>query len=294
MTPWSPLTLALTLISVVSWSLFDTSRKKLTDGFGALQLSVFLTLSQTPFFLIWAWSEGKAVPPVSYLSPAALGVLTNAAASVCFLRALTLSPMSKTIPILAFAPMLASLLGWLLLGEIPTLAAGLGMIFIVMGSFLLNATPNDLKHPMNLLASFTREPGCAYMLAVAAFWATASMCDKMALRHASVAQHALFQVVGVVVLLGGIALWRGGLWQGTPQLVRRPAFWASLLFATSALTFQLEAIQLVHVGLFEAVKRSLGIVLSALFGVLFFREKLTGLHSLALVVMALGSVLLFL
>lgn len=284
--------------SVFCWSLFDASRKFLSTHFSPLFLSVALTLSQAPFFLVWALLDSGDWPAAPYALSGSLGILFNSLASLLFLQALAIAPLSKTIPMLSFAPLLASAFSFLSLSEVPTILALVGMLLIVAGAFLLNATRDDLKHPRLLLQAAMREKGCLLMLVVAGLWGCSSLTDKISLGYTSVPKHALIQVCGVVLFLGSALIFvhsrKGNILQSLAVVSKRPAFWLSMVFATSALAFQLTSIQVIQVGVFEAIKRSTGVLLSALIGAVLFHEKISKVHILGLIVMALGSALAFL
>lgn len=61
-----------------------------------------------------------------------------------------------------------------------------------------------------------------------------------------------------------------------------------MLFGAAALTLQLVAIQDIQISTFEAVKRSTGIFLSAIFGLILSKEKIDKLQGLGLIIMAIG------
>lgn len=279
------------IISLLMWSSFDASRKFLTKDHGALFLSIALTLSQAPLFAIWAFLDDGMWPGISYLTSGTLGILFNAGASLLFLRALALSPLSKSIPMLSFAPLFASVFSFLTIGEVPSVTAITGMFCIILGSFFLNANLAELRKPWALWRSLMREPGCLLMLLVAGLWGSTSLIDKISLAYTSVPKHAFIQIIGVFVLLGLIAYKKNGLqlFRDFPGVAGRQAYWLSMIFAAAALTFQLEAIQLMQVGVFEAFKRATGIVLAAVLGYFLFGEDMKKLQILGLAIMAFGS-----
>jgi multidrug transporter EmrE-like cation transporter len=59
-----------------------------------------------------------------------------------------------------------------------------------------------------------------------------------------------------------------------------------------ALLLQLSAMQLIYVGLVEAIKRVIGITMAAVVGRMFFQEPITRQKAIALALMALGVVLI--
>jgi drug/metabolite transporter (DMT)-like permease len=296
MLSWTLFSFGITSMSVLSWSLFDATRKQLIrrSGTGATQLSVALAISQVPFYLVWSLWEKASWPSAGYWLPGCTGIWANAAASVLFIKALAAAPLSKSIPMLSFSPVFAAAMGWVTLNESPGSLPMAGMALITCGSFLLNATARSIRNPLSLIQPLFSDMGCRLMLGVSALWALASLSDKAALQHAPLSLHAFLQVSGVSAALIAVLLLRKQRLIQAAEPARYLIFWTALACVLSALTFQMLAIQNVQVGLFEGYKRAGGIVLSIIFGTLFFKERLTRPHLAAVIVMTFGSVLLFL
>ena len=69
------------------------------------------------------------------------------AASILYVQAVNLSPLSLTIPYLGFTPVVVTVLAYPLLGEVPALQvrrSGLiGIALVVMGAIALNLAESD-------------------------------------------------------------------------------------------------------------------------------------------------------
>ena len=72
----------------------------------------------------------------------------------------------------------------------------------MLGAFLLNARPEDLRRPWRLVTALGRERGSLFMAGTALFWSLASTYDKLALRHSGVGYHAAIQTGGVALAAG--------------------------------------------------------------------------------------------
>lgn len=65
------------------------------------------------------------------------GVL-NAFVSVIYIKAIKISPLSLTLPMLTFTPIFLLLTSPLIVGEFPSIIGVLGIILIVLGAYTLN------------------------------------------------------------------------------------------------------------------------------------------------------------
>jgi uncharacterized membrane protein len=103
---------------------------------------------------------------------------------VLYMKAISLSPLSLTIPLIMFTPVFMLLTSPLVLGEIPRLTGFIGTILIVIGSYLLNSRGNEsgLFGPFKALSV---NSGSRLMLLVAFIWSLTSVIDKLGVRSAS-------------------------------------------------------------------------------------------------------------
>ena len=94
--------------------------------------------------LIAMWSDGKMLDYVAGLSDGRLlwvGICSAAlkiASSLTYQRALQLSPMSLSVPYLAFTPVLLLITSYFLLGEQPSGIGVFGVLVMTCGAYLLN------------------------------------------------------------------------------------------------------------------------------------------------------------
>lgn len=108
----------------------------------------------------------------------------NSVAYVMYMYSIRISPISLTVPFLAFTPVFMVLTGFLFLGETVTLWGGLGILLIVVGSYVLNldkAKDGYLKPITALLY----EKGSWLMFIVAFLFSFAAVLGKLAMLHSS-------------------------------------------------------------------------------------------------------------
>lgn len=210
-----------------------------------------------------------------------------------YMKAIRRSPLSLTLPYLAFTPVFNTVTGYVLLGETVTLQGFSGIALVVCGAWLLNAdtmnsgSRRDIFAPFRAIAS---EPGSRLMLMVAALYSLTSVMGKGALQYVSPGFFAPFYFV----LLGLVASILFARRQAHPGkvLTRHPLahLGVGLFMALMVLT-HFYAIQYVEVAYMIAVKRT-SLLFGMLYGAWLFAE--TGLvkNLVAGVLMILGIMLI--
>lgn len=279
------------VVTSLGWAGLDASRKALVAHVEPVPLVVLLSLGQLPLFGIWAatTSPWPTFDP-AYVVPAAISLGLNVVANVLFMVAVQRSPLSLVIPLLAFVPVLSTLVAQPLLGELPGPLQLIGIAAVVLGALSLGADAAEGKGPVAMARAIVREPGTLPMLGVAAAWSLTLIFDKQAVRVASVASHSMVLNAGLVVALGGWLVARGRV--RTLGAVRRApkAYVAGVLLSVVALGFQLLAVQHLLVGVLEAIKRAIGITMSVVVGRLMFGEPVTRAKLLAVALLLAGTV----
>lgn len=261
----------LTLAASLCWAALDAQRKGLAADLGPLVLVAYLTFGQAiAFGAGWA-ALGSPWPTPDYWLPG-LGVLvSNLIASLVFVAAVRASPLSLTIPMLSFTPVLATIFGALLLGEQPSAMQLGGIAAVVVGALILQAGAVR-GGPIAWARSLVAEPGARWMLGVALLWSLSGVLDKLGLAQASVPVHGALQAVGITGLL---LVWlgvRGRL--AELGRVRGRGGRVALAMGTSvaAVGLQYLAILVWYVSLVEATKRAIGLIASVISGRLLFGE----------------------
>lgn len=278
----------------LGWAGFDATRKALAARIPAVPLVAFFCLGQVPFFILWLLHDGLPEIAPGYLWPATTTVALNIAANLLFVRAVALSPLSVTIPLLSLTPVFTALIAWPIMGELPLPIQWLGILTVVAGAFCVNASTEDLRRPGRLAATLVRERGALYMAAVALLWSITSTADKLGMERSSAPLHALVQVGGVALGLLVFLVVRRQL--GSLRLVReRPlTAMATVLFAVAALGLQLLAYAALFVSVVEAIKRAVGMTAALVIGRLAFGEPIGPVRVLAVVAMGIGTALILL
>ena len=283
----------LTLICAFSLATADALTKKYLADYTArelalvrfagagLLLSPLLLLQPLPPLPAAAWGWIATVVPLEIL------------AMLLYMRAIRDNPLALTLPYLAFTPALATLTGFLILGE-QVSGKGLGgILLIVAGAYLLNletGTGRSWRDWLTPLQAIGQEPGARLMLLVAVIYSLTSVMGKklLAFIPGPVFGPFYYALVGGLTLAIfscrqpgiGRVLWR----RPGPQLA------IAALLSIMVITHFL-AIVRVEAAYMIAVKRT-SLLFGIGYGALWFGEQKLAQHLLAGALMVIGVALL--
>ena len=276
--------------AAVCWASLDAARKRAAD-LGAIVVVAWFTLFQAPAFLVWMALEAAPFD-VGYWGPGSAALVLNVMANVLFLRAVEVSPLSRTVPFLALGPVFTTLAGVPFLHEMPSSGQLVGIGLVVMGALLVNADRGSARSLGAMIDALRTERGSVLMIAVAFLWSLALIADKLALNYASKATHALVQTGGVGGLLVAYMVVRRRTAELTGARHRFPILLAAAGAATLATAFQLMALERLLAALVETLKRAVGLLSALVVGRLAFRESISRAQIVSIVILIAGTVLL--
>jgi drug/metabolite transporter (DMT)-like permease len=258
--------LVLTLLSAFALATADALSKRYLSHYrpGELVLVRFGVsgVMLLPLLLMQPWPELTAVfwGWIAVLMP--LEIL----AMWLYMRAIRESPLSLTLPYLAFTPVFIVLTGFLFLGEQVSLPGFAGICLVVCGAWLLNVQVAHRHGRWNILAPFRaiiHERGSRLMLTAAAIYSVTSVIGKVALLHVTPAFFGPFYFVALGILTAFVFASRDvSSWRA---LGRHP--WAHLAVGGSMAVMvvaHFHAIGQIEAAYMIATKRT-----SLLFGILY-------------------------
>ncbi len=214
-----------------------------------------------------------------------LSVPINILAYVLYLYAIKISPISLSIPFLAFTPAFMVLTGFFILAETINLWGGLGIGFIVLGGYILHFR-NDQKNYLAPFSSFLREKGSWFMLIVAILFAFAAVIGKKAIIHSSPLFFSYFFFLTFnITVLSSLLLGRKNNWQKIIRNTPRGLWLGTLLMIH--ISFHGLAIAVSTAVYMVAVKRS-SILFSVLLSWLILRETDIRYRGLGTLLMFVG------
>lgn len=272
--------LPLALVSAVTLAASDALVKRAMishNEYLVMWLRVVITL---PFLLAILPLISIPTPAPGFYRAFFISLFLEVAATILYMKALKISPLSVTLPFLSLTPVFLLVIPFLLLGERISPAGCAGILLIAAGSYTLNL--EDLKSGLlGPLRAIRKEPGAVCMIVVAFIYSFTSTLGKQAITASSplffaVTYYAAFALVLTpVALAGGKRDIRTIMGSG----ILRSVLEAGILNAVMIVTHML-AINLATVAYMIAVKRT-----SLLFGVIFgrilfqegrFRERIVG------------------
>lgn len=276
MTAWLTLALLCALALATSDAL---TKRALASHDEYLVAWLRLVLALPPLLIGLLMTPWPAIGP-GFWRAVLLALPLELAATILYVRALKLSPLSLTLPLLALTPVFLLLFPTLLLGERLTAGGATGVALIAAGSYALNLGHwrQGLLAP---LAAIAREPGCRCMFGVALLYSITSTLGKQAIGASAPLFFGAVYFTLFTAAFTPLAIRRRN--PATPAPVTRQALRAmalpGLLYGVMILAHML-AISQAQVAYMIAVKRT-----SLLFGVLYgrllfheerFRERLFG------------------
>jgi drug/metabolite transporter (DMT)-like permease len=198
-----------------------------------------------------------------------LSIPINILAYVLYLYAIKLSPISLTVPFLAFTPAFMILTGFFILAETINIWGGLGIGLIVLGGYILHFKKKQANF-FAPFAAFLHEKGSWYMFIVAILFSFAAVIGKQAILHSSPLffSYSFFLVFNITVL-SGLLLVRKNDWRKILHNTPRGMWLGSLLMIH--ISFHGLAIAISTAVYMVAVKRS-SILFSVLLSWLILKE----------------------
>lgn len=219
-----------------------------------------------------------------WLALAAGGSL-NIVAMILYIRALKLSDLSITVPLITFTPLFLLVTSPLIVGEYPTLLDGVGIVFIVIGSYVLNLKERHSGY-LAPFRALLKESGPKLMLLVAFIWSLTANFDKMGVQNSSPTFWAVANYSYIAAGILPIMLYKSS--RNLPQISHNFVALVPIgLLQGVAVLFQMQAIDLTLVAHVISVKR-MSALLSVFLGYLIFQEGSIQERSLGAATMILG------
>jgi uncharacterized membrane protein len=281
--------LLLALLSAVSQSTSDLFSKKGLQSVNnytvAFARSFFAVLCLLPFLLVIGIPELESAFWLVLLINGSLSTV----ASLLYMKAIQLSPLSLTIPMLAFTPLFLLLTSPLMLGEYPSPFGFVGMILIVLGTYFLRI--RDVQE--GCLAPFkalVNEKGALLMLLIAFIYSICANLMKLGVQSSNPFIYPIAHNAFTSIVLFPVSL------INPKESVKTIVANIKILFPTGLFhalleIFALTALEISIVPYVISVRRTT-ILFSTLFGRLVFKEKRIKERLLGASIMVAGVVLI--
>ncbi|MEG5059834.1 EamA family transporter [Microcoleus sp. A2-C5] len=244
--------------------------KKNDEYVVAWSLAFFSAVFLTPFlFFIKIPQLNPQLNPQFWIA-LSIGGSINAVTAILYIKAIKLSDLSLTVPLVALTPLFMLFTSPLIVGEYPNFFDYIGIFLIVTGSYLLNIKEKS-KGYLAPFKALLYEPGPKLMLIVAFLWSITSNFDKIGVHNSSPIfwLFSLFTTMSIVLL--------PVLLKKTPNPSRKiiknlPLLVTMGFFNALGVIFQMQALTMTLVVQVIAVKRT-SVLMGVLFGHFIFKEK---------------------
>jgi drug/metabolite transporter (DMT)-like permease len=269
----------LSLTAALGLATADALTKRFFSDLPPYRMGVVRILSTAPWMVLALLFLPPAVPDRTFWLAIAAALPLELAAFFLYMRALKLSPLSLSLPFLAFTPVFMILTGRLILDEALTAGGVLGILLIVLGAYVLNFSKmkSGLLGPIRAVM---REPGSWIMLLVSFVYSITAPIGKVAILHSNPWFFAAVYNLALSVVI--VSLWpvAAGTERARGIFARPGPMLLIGLMAAMENFAHMMAIAQVEAAYMIAVKR-----LSLLFGVLYgacwfgeenIRERLAG------------------
>ncbi|MGD1152657.1 MAG: EamA family transporter [Syntrophales bacterium] len=261
----------LSLLAALSLATSDALTKRFFSNLSPLMMGIIRLGYALPWLLAALFFIPWIIPDTTFWSCIAIGLPLEALAFYCYMKALKVSPLSLTVPFLAFTPGFIILTGWIILGEEISPGGFCGIILIIVGAYFLNLSKTRYGLLDPLKAVF-REPGSRLMLLVSFIYAFTSTIGKLAIIHSNPYFFGITYNMALVMLMT-LFLPAAANAETGKNLIRRPLIGLILgaLVATTIFSHVL-AISMTNVAYMISLKRT-SILFGVLYGALWFKEE---------------------
>ena len=243
-----------------------------------------------PFLLVFFFAIDPVKPDRTFWTLLLLLIPMEISAVLLYMGALRISPLSVTVPFLSLTPVFTLLNSYLILGELPDRSGSAGVFLIAIGAYLLNV---HLSHHgiLEPLKAIGRDRGSLMMIGVAFIYSITSNLGKLAIAHSSPGVMAILYLPLLSISFLPIAV-RGGLRLGALRAGGWLFFFIGASQALMAIA-HFQALSMTQVSYMISVKRT-SLILSVIYGSLFFSERFIRQRLLGTSMMVLGVGLILL
>lgn len=211
-------------------------------------------------------------------------------AILLYMESIRSSPLSLTIPYLAFTPAFMLLSGHILLQETPNMAGVCGIMATVTGSYILNWNPSE-RGFFSPLTAVLKEKGSWMMLIVAMIYSITSVLGKKAIMNSSPLFFGFSYCIAVTLAMVLILRFSGKISLRAMMTRDFPnGCIVGLLYFLEVISHNM-AMATARAAYMIAVKR-LSIVFSVLYGRLLFRERRLFYRLSGALLMACGAIVI--
>jgi drug/metabolite transporter (DMT)-like permease len=278
-------------LTALSVAVHDTCVKKWFSHLSAYEMFVFPLLYSLPLCAIsLLFISVPCLDRIFYIT-FLISLPFNAIPFFMYITAIKISPLSLTVPYLAFTPVFMIGTGYLMLNEVPDIWGIAGIGAVCVGSYVLNIDLKNRSFSGPLRAVF-KETGSWMMLIVSFVFSISAVLGKVAILHSSVLffQMSFFAVLNLMIIV--VFLLFGKIRLKTFVAYPVKGMVAGVLFYCHII-FHGYGIAMTKAAYMMSIKR-LSIVFGVIFGGLVFHEENFLMRFLGAMLMFAGAVVILL
>ncbi|MFH1146608.1 MAG: DMT family transporter [Pseudomonadota bacterium] len=261
------------LASAVAIATVDAVTKRFLSHLTTLEMAAIRLGFGLPFFL--GLLLFIPIPPLDagFFFSVLILLPVEITAYLLYMRAIRVSPLSLTVPFLAFTPVFMILTGRLMLDEQIGLYGVLGVTAVAAGGYVLNLKETRYGW-LGPVYAVGREEGSWLMLIVSLLYSFTAVMGKRAIGHSSAAFFgcSYFILLGMIVP-GGLLVTRRVAWNSFRRFLLPGISIGALM--TIMVLCHMTAISLVKAAYMIAIKRT-SILFSVIYAAVLFKEENIG------------------
>jgi len=244
------------------------------------------------FLFIFSLIKGFPVVNGKFFFALLITGTINVFTTLLFLKVLKKTDASLAIPMLSFTPAFTILTSFLILKETPSKYGIFGIIFVVIGAYILNSQSISLKKIFEPFKKIISEKELVYALVVAFLYSISTNYDKIVVLNSDPIFGSAIICSFVALALIIIVFFKKGVSfkahkSDLPKIGLSGLFNAlSAYFINTALTMQI-------VPYVSSIKRT-SVLFGVLYGFILFKEKNIGKRFFGALIMFLGAALIIL
>ena len=275
------------IVSGLFWALFDLTRKISLKSINSNIILFLFFLGQTFIFLIWFLIDDYQFNLKGYILPGSFLIFISIISAIYFMKALKISELSLTIPLLSFTPLFSAILSALILKENLSSYQYLGLIFIIFGALILYSKSLKLSDIFLSIKLIHQNLGAKYMLLVSLLWSLTPIFDKICFKYSSISLHGFIQASFMMLIFVILSL---NTFRKELKKIKKnfKVLFLTIFIGIIATILQFFAITLTLVPIMETLKRTIGQYCSVIFGKIYFKEAINKQKIFGIIFLSFG------
>lgn len=285
----------LAFISAVFSALAAISEKKVLFKLDALDFSFFVSVItlvlSIPFFFDAPLDLGFSTPLIILFIKAIL----SAIAFLCVMLAIKNLEISEALPLLALSPGLVAILGALLIGDVLVLNEWIGLILMLIGTYILELRKDDQSF-IDPFKSLLRFQKYKYVFFALILFSVTSLIDRVLLKDFKLPPYTFmaYQQLFFAIIFSSLILFRKKKFKEIFKPLNRNIVFLIIVISIFTVIYrytQIEATKIAAVALVLSVKR-LSVLMAIIIGGKLFKESNVLKRVIAAIIILTGLIIL--